>query len=226
MKTLTLAITPNPNINGNSSKSGSGGGANPVGSPPDPYLGLAAILSTIPHETLVSCLVGVLKANPTEALMGGLSGVVRNDPDAAERALRASLGRISGAANSTAGTSANSSGGTSSGGSGISGGTSSGGSGISGGPGLNPRAAPDAGTDPERAGGSGAEPGGNPPPWPCEECPHWSDLHRAFWTSLHVLCAKYPEDPIHDVREAAARFFKDLGWLYPCQHCRNHYAGM
>lgn len=50
---------------------------------------------------------------------------------------------------------------------------------------------------------------------------HWGPV---FWSCIHVTALGYPREPNETDKEAYRLFFKQIGAVMPCLHCRTHYT--
>jgi len=58
-----------------------------------------------------------------------------------------------------------------------------------------------------------------------EECPlDRAELGRAVWKMLHTTAAYYPQAPTENEKQAATNLIEAIAVLYPCLHCREHFA--
>lgn len=44
-----------------------------------------------------------------------------------------------------------------------------------------------------------------------------------LWLALHTITLNYPHEPSNDQKEEIITFFKNLGNILPCYHCRKNY---
>ncbi|KJE97794.1 FAD dependent sulfhydryl oxidase Erv2 [Capsaspora owczarzaki ATCC 30864] len=50
-----------------------------------------------------------------------------------------------------------------------------------------------------------------------------AELGRAGWTTLHVMAARFPEEPSQDEQDAFVAYIHLFGMLYPCGDCAREF---